>query len=169
MRVRAGDRQRTLTSSQTYSNGAIHTLKIDLEGSAPRIVLRVGREVVKKRLQTVPVASLSTYSELLVGGAGVGVREREEISQSNFTGCISAYSLSSLLRAPKCFEREASNCSFCSSHEVVLKLKYVGHICHMLFSPNSNVKSVYKEAVLGKPISTRQDKITSVLITASAF
>ena len=117
VRVRAGDRQRTLTSSETYNNGGLHVVRVELGGSS-RLVLRTKGEVVGKRLQTVPADSLATYSELLVGGVGEGVREREGVDQSNFTGCISVYSLSSLPKVPQCFEGEMINCSFCSSHEV---------------------------------------------------
>ena len=117
VRVRAGVRQRTLTSSETYNNGALHVARVDLEGSS-RLVLRTKREVVRKRLQTVPVESLLTYSELLVGGVGEEVREMEGVDQNNFTGCIGVYSLSSVPKAPQCFEQEMISCSFCSSREV---------------------------------------------------
>ena len=117
LRVRAGDRQRTLTSAHTYTNGVRHVVKIDLESSS-RLVMRTEREVVRKRLQMVPVGSLSTYSELLVGGAGEGVRGREKIGQSNFTGCVSVHSLGSQLTVPRCYQMETINCTYCSSHEV---------------------------------------------------
>ena len=119
VRVRAGRRQRTLTSSHTYHNGVLHVARVELEGSS-RLVLRTKAELVRKRLQMVPVASLSTYSELLVGGVGERVRQMEGVDQSNFTGCISVYSLGSLPKVPQCYEREIINCSFCSSHQVHL-------------------------------------------------
>lgn len=112
----AGDGQRTLTSSQTYYNGALHTIKIDLEGS--RLVLRTEKEVVTKRLQTATISSLSTYSELLVGGVGVRVREDEGVDESNFTGCVSVLSMSSVVKVPKCYKQEIIECIYCSQHEV---------------------------------------------------
>ena len=120
VRVVAGDAQRTLTSSQTYHNGALHTIKIDLEGS--RLVLRTEKEVVTKRLQEATISSLSTYGELLVGGVGVRVREEEEVDQSNFTGCVSVLSTSSVVKVPKCFEQEIFECVYCSPHEVLVYL-----------------------------------------------
>lgn len=116
VRVASGERQRTLTSSQTYNNGALHAINIDLEGS--RLVLKTVKEVVKRGLQRVPVSSLANYSELFMGGVGPRVREEADIQQSNFTGCVSAFSLSSMLKAPKCFEHDFVECSYCSNHEV---------------------------------------------------
>ena len=118
VRVRAGDRQRTLSSSATYNNGALHVVRVELSGSSPRLVLSTQTEVVGKRLQSVPLESLSTYSELLVGGVGGEVREGEGVDRNNFTGCISVYSLSSLPKVPRCFQEEIVKCSFCSSREV---------------------------------------------------
>ena len=117
MRVTAGDRQRTLTSSQTYNSGALHTVNIELEGST-RLVLKTMKEVVKKRLQMVPVTTLSTYSEVLVGGVRERVREGEGVDESNFTGCVSVFSSSSVLGIPMCYEQETIECSYCSIHEV---------------------------------------------------
>lgn len=116
VRVAAGDRQRTLISSETYSNGALHAISINLEGS--RLVLKTVKEVVKKGLQRVPVSSLANYSELFVGGVGPRVREETGIQQSNFTGCVSTFSWSSILKAPRCFEQGIVECSYCSKHEV---------------------------------------------------
>lgn len=117
VRVTAGTRQRTLTTKESYNSGSLHTIKIDMEGYS-RLVLRTGQEVVRKRLQTVPVASLTTYSELLVGGVGESVREEEGVDVSNFTGCVSVYSSSLLLKAPICIEQDIIQCTYCSPHEV---------------------------------------------------
>lgn len=116
VRVASGDRQRTLTSSQTYNNGALHSININLEGS--RLVLKTVKEVVNKGLQRVPVSSLANYSELFMGGVGPRVREEADIQQGNLTGCVSAFSLNSMLKAPKCFEQDIVECSYCSKHEV---------------------------------------------------
>ena len=117
VRVTSGNRQRTLTTRETYNSGSLITLRIDLEGNS-RLALTTGREVVKKRLQTVPIASLSTYSELLVGGVGERVRVEEGVDVSNFTGCVSVFSSSSVLKVPKCFEQDNIECTYCSPHEV---------------------------------------------------
>lgn len=119
----SGERQRTLTSSQTYNNGALHAINISLEGS--RLVLKTVKEVVKRGLQRVPVSSLANYSELFMGGVGPRVREEADIQQRNFTGCVSVFSLSSMLKAPKCFEHDIVECSYCSNHEVNSHRKFL--------------------------------------------
>ena len=115
--MNAGNRQRTLTSSHTYNSGALHTIHIELEGST-RLVLKTTKEVVKKKLQMVPAATLLTYSEVLVGGVGERVREEEGVDESNFTGCVSVFCSSSVLGVPTCYDQEMMECSYCSIHEV---------------------------------------------------
>lgn len=128
IRANAGNKQRTLTSSQTYNSGALHTIHIELEGST-RLVLKTMKEVVKKRLLMVPAATLSTYSEVLVGGVGERVREEEGVDESNFTGCVSIFSSSSVLRAPTCYEQEMIECLYCSVHEVNCLLTSTELLC----------------------------------------
>ena len=129
VRVDAGNRHRTLTTSQTYNTGSPHTVSMELDGS--RLVLKTAREVVRKRLQAVPVESLSTYSELLVGGVGSRVREEEDVEQSNFTGCVTVVSSGSVLKVPKCFGQTingAYDCTYCSVHEVNYTTLYIQYI-----------------------------------------
>ena len=120
VRVVAGERQRTLTSSLAYHNGALHTIEVDLEGS--RLVLRTEREVVSKRLQEATIASLLTYGELLVGGVRERLREEEGVDESNFTGCVGVLSMSSVLKVPRCYEEEIFECSYCSPLEVSIHM-----------------------------------------------
>lgn len=117
VRVRAGDRTRSLTSTQTYNNGALHIINIDLDGS--KLVLTTAKELVRKKLRAMLIASLSTYNELLVGGVRLSVGEEQNVKQNNFTGCVSVFSLSSILKAPRCFEQEIVECRYCSVHEVI--------------------------------------------------
>lgn len=117
VRVTSGNRQRTLTTRDSYNSGSLITLRIDLEGYS-RLALTTEREVVKKRLQTVPVSSLSTYREMLLGGVGERVQVEEGVDVSNFTGCVSVFSSSSILKVPKCFEADNIDCTYCSPHEV---------------------------------------------------
>lgn len=120
-RVTAGSRQRTLTSSNTYNTGSLHTATLTLEGT--RLFLTTKREVVTKRLRLVPVDSLLPYTELFVGGAGLRLQEEQGVDHRNFSGCIRVQSSAAVTgppEAPKCIGRatEVTACIYCSTHEV---------------------------------------------------
>ena len=120
-RVTAENRQRILTSSNTYNTGSLHTATLRLEGT--RFFLTTRREAVTKRLRLVPVDTLLSHSELLVGRVGLRLQEEQGVDQRNFTGCIRVQSSAAVVghpEAPKCIGRaaEVAACTYCSTSEV---------------------------------------------------
>ena len=92
--VSAGNRRRTLTSSQTYASGTEQQVTLSLSPSHRSLVLTSAREETTKGLQFIETASVLNYTELYVGGVGLELSAGIRNYRGNFIGCLAVSLLS---------------------------------------------------------------------------
>ena len=116
VRVRAGSRSRTLTSSQLYNNGSSEAATITLTASQRGLVLLTELEETRRGLINIATDEVMNYTEVFIGGTPQLQEIESQLELSNFTGCTRVlWPAKPISEIPMCvMDKETRPCLYCT-------------------------------------------------------